>query len=137
MKMTYKTHQGKNEYTVELEGDTPKALFAKLSEFVETFQPGVCGNCTCPEIFPVTRTIDGNQFFSFQCSKCHYSLNYGQNKSGGKLFQKKKDANGQYTKTNGWTLFKNPRNDDDNEDDGDEEVQKPTQKSNGFKPRPK
>lgn len=136
MKVKYETAQGVNRYTVDVEADSPKALFAKIAEFAETFLPGNCGNCDSDDIVPRVREIDGNSYYSFQCQKCGASLNFGQTKAGGKLFAKRKREDGSFdSEKKGWGFYK-PTNTDDG-DEGEEEFRPPAKSKPPFKPNRK
>lgn len=136
MKVTYTTTQGGNEYKVDVEADTPKALFAKIAEFAETLLPGNCGNCDSEDIVPRVREIDGNSYYSFQCQKCGASLNFGQTKTGGKIFAKRKREDGSFdSEKKGWGFYKPSNNDSD--DESDEGFRPQSKAKPPFKPNKK
>ncbi len=100
MKINYQT---KNRLNVELEADSTKEVFKQLAEFQEVFDEANCGLCDNDDLQFVVRTIDGNDFYELKCKNCSGKLVYGQHKSGGSLFPKRKLADGSYDKENhGW-----------------------------------
>lgn len=89
----------------ELEGSTQKELFKQLSEINEIFADEPCGACGDTNTYFNVRTVDENDYFERRCPKCHATLPYGQAKKGGKLFPKRKDDNGDWSKTKGWSKY--------------------------------
>ena len=49
------------------------------------------------------RTVEGNDFYEMACNKCGAKLAYGQHKTGGGLFPKRKKEDGSYDREHrGW-----------------------------------
>ena len=101
MEITYKT---KNErLKVKLEAKSAKDVFKALAEFQEVFDEANCGLCNSEELQFLVRTVDGNDFYELKCKSCGAKLAFGQHKSGGSLFPKRKLADGSYDyKNKGW-----------------------------------
>lgn len=101
MKINYKT---KNQrLNVEIETNSAKDAFKQLAEFQEIFNESNCGQCNNEDLQFVVRTVEGNDFYELRCKSCGAKLAFGQHKSGGTLFPKRKLSNGEYDKENqGW-----------------------------------
>jgi len=104
MKVVYK--EGK--LSVEFNVDTPKELFAQLGSFQEVFGEVACGKCGSENLRFVVRTNDGNEYHELRCNDCGAKLAYGVNKTGGGLFPRRKDADGNWLPDKGWTKW-NPK----------------------------
>lgn len=102
--------------TFELEASTPKDMFKLIAETQEVFGEKACGKCGKCNIRFVVRTVDGNDYFEFQCLDCGARLSLGQSKQKpGHLFpirklnkQGKPDRKtGEYdAKGKGWTMYR-------------------------------
>lgn len=102
MKVRYKGQS----FDVEVEGKDTKDAFSQLAQAVEVFGNTACGACGAPGAVPVVRENDGHQFYEMRCRSCGACLSYGQKKSDGSLFPKKKDKDGNWLDGNGWVKFK-------------------------------
>ncbi len=101
MKLTYTTKN--NRIKVELENNSLKEIFKQLAEFQEIFDEPKCGSCNSENIHFLVRTVDCNDYYELKCRDCLAKLAYGQHKTGGSLFPKRKLTNGNYDKENkGW-----------------------------------
>lgn len=98
MKVKYNTKNTRLQ--VEIEGNSAKEIFKQLAEFQEVFDEDKCGLCGSQNLKFVCRTVDGNDFFEIKCLKCFGKLAFGQHKTGGSLFPKRK-IDGEY-KNQGW-----------------------------------
>ena len=104
MNMTYASADGRMEF--QIEGDSPKALFKKLSLVQEIFEAdNKCGACGSSDIKVQARQHDDFEFFELACRECSARLQFGQHKKGGGLFAKRRDEDGNYLDGNGWTKF--------------------------------
>ena len=111
MKLNYTTKNGR--ISVELEGKTQTEIFEQLAEFQEVFESTECvvGEKRSDDVRFVVRTDkDENKYYELRCIDKDKDLQYrklafGQNKKGGTLFPKRKDAEGNYLKNSGWVLF--------------------------------
>ena len=92
-----KVNYTKNNLNVEINAETAKDAFKKLAEFQEVFGESSCGMCKNTDLQFVVRTVDGNDYYELKCL-CGAKLAYGQHKSGGSLFPKRKD----HYETRGW-----------------------------------
>lgn len=102
MKVRYFT----NKLEFELEGSTEKELFKQIAKVSEVFEAEPCGACKSEETRFCVRTVEENDYFERQCTKCGAKLSYGQNKKGGALFPKRKDADGKWdSKCRGWAKY--------------------------------
>ncbi len=100
MKINYQT---KNRLNVEINVDSAKDAFKKLAEFQEVFDESQCGLCRSNDLQFIVRTVDGNDYYELKCQSCFGKLAYGQHKSEGSLFPKRKLADGSYDKEHyGW-----------------------------------
>ena len=100
MKINYTT---KNQrLNVSIETDSVKETFKKLAEFQEVFDEHCCGLCQNEDLQFIVRTVDGNDYYELKCKKCFAKLAFGQHKSGGSLFPKRKNADGTYSESKGW-----------------------------------
>jgi len=91
---------------VSLEGGGPKDIFKGIAVFQEIFESEKCGMCGNEETIFNVRTIDGNDYFEKRCQKCHAALAFGQAKTGGGLFPKRKDSDGNWDNENqGWSRY--------------------------------
>ena len=101
MKINYTTKN--NRLNVEIESESAKDAFKKLAEFQEVFAESQCGQCKSEDIQFIVRTVDGNDYYELKCRSCAAKLAFGQHKSGGTLFPKRKLPDGSYdSKNKGW-----------------------------------
>ncbi|MBT4651043.1 hypothetical protein HOC13_00810 [Candidatus Woesearchaeota archaeon] len=101
MELTYKTKN--NRLKVNIESDSVKDSFKKLAEFQEVFDESACGMCNNDDLQFIVRTVDNNDYYELRCKKCGAKLAYGQHKTGGSLFPKRKLENGSFDKEHrGW-----------------------------------
>ena len=91
--------------TIEFDGETQKDIFKQLSSLEEVFGEKACGKCGSENLRFIVRENDGNEFYELRCMDCGAILSYGQHKKGGTLFPKRKDADGNYMKHNGWYKY--------------------------------
>lgn len=101
MKINYTT---KNQrLNVEIDSDSVKETFKKLAEFQEVFDESHCQLCNHEDLQFVVRTVDGNDYHELKCKNCFAKLAFGQHKSGGSLFPKRKNSEGSFDKEHqGW-----------------------------------
>jgi predicted nucleic-acid-binding Zn-ribbon protein len=100
---------------VEVEGKDTKDCFGQIATAVEVFANTKCGACDSPRTMPMVRDVQGNTYYEMKCLDCGASLSFGQKKSDGSLFPKKKDKEGNWLDSNGWTKWK-PRDEEAFED---------------------
>jgi hypothetical protein len=78
--------------TVEVEGETQKALFQEVALAHEVFGEPNCGLCGCDDIVPVVRrVVQGKKVFEYpeyhcQNPKCLARLSLSYNAEGGTMF---------------------------------------------------
>lgn len=106
MKVNYTTGSGR--MSAEFEAESHRDLFEQLNRFQEVFEEDTCGKCGSHDIKFVVRTVDGNSYYELRCANCGARLSFGANKTGGGLFPKRKDAEGNWLPDNGWTKW-NPK----------------------------
>tara|TARA_Y100000310_G_C20669671_1_gene809547 strand:+ start:2032 stop:2364 length:333 start_codon:yes stop_codon:yes gene_type:complete len=101
MEIKYKT---KNErIQVKINTDSMKDAFKQLAEFQEVFAEEKCGACNNEDIYFLVRTVEGNDYYELRCRVCNAKLAFGQHKTGGSLFPKRKLEDGNYDfKSRGW-----------------------------------
>jgi len=107
MKIKWKSER----FEIEVENPDIKDCFAELASAIEVFTNNVCGNCDSPQTVPVVRENQGNTFYEMSCRSCGASLGFGQRRSDGALFPKKK-KDGRYLDNNGWLKWQ-PRESED------------------------
>ncbi|PIR63096.1 MAG: hypothetical protein COU64_06435 [Candidatus Pacebacteria bacterium CG10_big_fil_rev_8_21_14_0_10_40_26] len=101
MKVNYKTMN--QRLSVEIDAESAKDVFKKLAEFQEIFDESCCGLCKNEDLQFIVRTVDGNDYYELKCNKCYGKLAFGQHKSGGSLFPKRKKDDGSFDGENkGW-----------------------------------
>ena len=87
---------------IEAEGDA-KEVFAELAQAAEVFGNSECKNCGSREVVPSFRDHEGNQYYEMTCTKCNCALGFGQRKSDGKLFPRRKNnKTGEWIVNDGW-----------------------------------
>jgi len=101
MKLTYNT----GKMSVELEGETQRDLFGKISAFQEVFDATTCGKCGSTNVKFIVRKVDDNEYYEIRCQDCGAKLAFGCNKKGGGLFPKRKDAGGNRLPDGGWVKW--------------------------------
>lgn len=105
MKAHYRTRSGR--ITFEVEGQTPKDLFRGIAEIEEVFEAdATCGCCEYSGIVFRVRTVEDNEFYELFCESCTATLSFGQRRTGGKLFVKRKDGNGAFLPNRGWKVWR-------------------------------
>lgn len=110
-----------SRFTVEFEYSSQKELFEKVAEFQEIFEEDTCGACKSNATKFGVREVDGNKYYEKKCVDCGSALSYGQNKTGGSLFPKRKDNDGNWdNKNKGWNRWTPNRKDDDESGDDDD-----------------
>ena len=102
MKAKYKVG---DKLEFELDGAGQKELFKEIASVQEIFGEAKCGICGSENIKFVVRVVEDNEYYELRCLDCGAVLSYGQHKKGGTLFPKRKDADGNYTKNNGWYKY--------------------------------
>lgn len=94
---------------VEFETESLKSAFKELNGIQEVLvSAGKCGACNNTDIRYVVRTVDDNDYYEARCgnSRCRAKLAFGQHKTGGTLFPKRKDENGNWLDKEGWVIWK-------------------------------
>jgi hypothetical protein len=101
MKINYTSKN--NRMNLQIESESAKDAFKKLAEFQEVFDEKCCQQCKSDDLKFVVRTVDSNDYFELKCNGCFAKLAYGQHKTGGSLFPKRKLADGSFDKEfKGW-----------------------------------
>lgn len=109
MKISYQTKNGR--ITVELEADSPKALWRELASFQEVFEESQCGKCGNTDLrFTIRKATDKKnkeyEYHELRCPKCWAKLAFGILDDGkGGLFPKRKDAEGNNKPDKGWVKW--------------------------------
>ena len=110
-----KVVQSVGPFTFEVEGESVKELFEKLSHLHDAFNVGACPTDSGPSynVKPTKRTVADPQnpkkvydYYEWTCMDNYARLSMGQNSDGIGLFPKRKDADGQRLENNGWVRFK-------------------------------
>lgn len=87
--------------TVTAEGEA-KEIFTELASAAEVFGQSVCGACGSELTTPVVREVDGNTYYEMRCNSCGCTLGFGQRKSDGALYPRRKDKAGNWMNNRGW-----------------------------------
>lgn len=107
MKVRYTSSDGR--LSVEVESETQKGVFDELASFQEVFENTICGQCESNNVRFVVRRVDDNSFYEIHCQNCRHRFVFGQHKGkAGTLFPRRKDENGNYLPSGGWTKWTPP-----------------------------
>ena len=101
MKIRYKA----DKCEIEVEGKDTKACFDEIAGAIEVFGATTCGGCDSTNTVPVVRENKGVQFREMRCVDCGCTMAFGQRKTDGALFPRRRDAEGQTVGTNGWSKW--------------------------------
>ncbi len=89
----------------ELEGGDQKEIFEQLFMVQDVFMNDTCKKCGGKNLQCVVRTVEENKYYELRCKSCFAKLSFGSHKKGGTLFPKRKDEEGKWIGTEGWTLW--------------------------------
>lgn len=103
MKITYQSNS--RRLSVEIEGDKQTDVFGSIAQFQEVFEEDICQKCKSADVRFVVRTVDDNNYHEIQCNECRAKLAFGQHKTGGSLFPKRKDKDGGWLPDRGWVKY--------------------------------
>jgi len=106
MKAHYRAAGGR--LTFEVQGETPKELFAQIAALQDVFDAeNVCGICGSSEIRFQHRHVEDFDYYELQCmaGECRGRFQFGQHKKGGGLFPKRKDDDGHFLPNRGWARY--------------------------------
>jgi hypothetical protein len=88
---------------ITVEGATTKELFKSLSAAEEVFATDrQCGLCESDELRHRVRQTADYEFFELVCMSCFATMPYGQRKSDGQLFPRRKGEDGKTLPNKGW-----------------------------------
>ena len=101
-----------NGNVVSVEHENVKGLFDNLSQVQEVFGE-TCGKCGGSDISYVVRDVSGDSYYELRCNKkddkgfycCKAKISYGQAKDNVTIYPKRKDSEGGWKPTNGWTVW--------------------------------
>lgn len=111
------------KFVVGAEGNTHKEVFEELAGLSEVFSNDTCGACQSSNTLPIVRTVDGNNFYEMACRDCRARLSFGQSKTGGSLYPRRRRHDkhpdvvagraeaDSWLPGNGWVVY-NPRDND-------------------------
>ena len=104
MKAHYRTASGRISF--ELEGSNPKELLRAIAEVQEVFEADTsCGCCGKDKLIFRVRVTGDNEFYELHCQDCSAVLSFGQRKTGGRLYPKRRDAEGKLLPDGGWAVY--------------------------------
>jgi len=103
--MKIKYTNGNARIVAEMEGETQIDLFEQISSFQEIFDETCCGKCESERLRFVSRNVDDNLYYELRCLDCGAKLAFGTMKSGGKLFPRRKDKEGNWLPDRGWVKW--------------------------------
>jgi RNase P subunit RPR2 len=99
-------------YQIEVEADDVKSAVKAMSELQEVFGQTECGKCKGQRLTAFHRQDkEGNDYYSLSCAACGAKLDFGQHRTGGTLFAKHKDRDGNYLPDNGWVVWQRRQQD--------------------------
>ena len=93
-----------NGVWIEVEGGMIKEAFKEIADYQQAFGEKLCGQCRSTELaFDHRQDSDGHDYYAMRCTACGAQLSFGQKKTGGTLFAKRKDADGRWDNEHfGW-----------------------------------
>ena len=92
--------------TIEIDAKDAKSCFIEMANASEIFGEYICGACGSENVVCSVRENAGNTFFEMRCKDCGACLAFGQRKSDGALFPRRKDTSGNWLENNGWVVWK-------------------------------
>jgi hypothetical protein len=100
----YKTASGR--LVIKVQGENQKELFRQLSMVQDVFEADdSCGCCNSKNIRFRVRTHEGMDFYELLCQDCGAQFAFGQHKTGGTLFPKRRSDSGEELPNRGWARF--------------------------------
>ena len=103
-----------NGFLIEVEAEGVKQAVKMMSEYVEFFGVRECVKCKGTTLAPQhNQDKEGHDYYKLRCTSCGATLDFGQHKTGGTLFVKRKDKEGNWLPDGGWAIWKERRRDDD------------------------
>jgi ribosomal protein L40E len=102
MKVTKKA----GSYTIECEGKDAKECFVNMAGALDVFGESNCGACGSTDLREQVRENGGHTFYEKRCMECGATLSYGQRKSDGSMYPRRKDRDGNWMENRGWSLYK-------------------------------
>lgn len=106
-------------FSIPLSG-TSTEMFAQAAALNEVFGINQCEACKSKNIRPRVRVVEKGKktytYYEYVCSDCYARLSLGQHQTGGTMFPKRKDKDGNPLENKGWVKY-NPNAKDDDEDD--------------------
>jgi len=100
---------------ITVDGDTTLACWDKIASASEILSAAsTCGACGSNNTMLNTREYQGNHFREAVCLDCGCKLAFGQRRSDGEIYPRRRDKEGNTIGGNGWVKWQ-PRdaNDDD------------------------
>lgn len=96
--------------SIQVEAETQVALVDHAGFWGEV--PTECGQCKSSNVGFFSRRAQGYLYVGVQCQDCSYTLNFGQNQEGGRLFIKSDEGwKPPYQSSNDASQASNPAND--------------------------
>jgi len=94
-------------YQIEVSAEDVRSAVRSMAELQEFFGQTECGKCQAKQLIADHRQDkEGHDYYSLSCAKCGARLDFGQNKTGGTLFAKRKDKEGNWLPDSGWVVWK-------------------------------
>ena len=104
MEAQYKTSNGRLVFKVTAEN--AKAMFQEIARVQDVFEAeSACGACSSENIRFVARKVEDFEYHELQCLDCGAAFRFGQSKTGGGLFPKRKDDQGVPLPNRGWQKY--------------------------------
>ena len=93
-------------YQIEVAADDVRSAVKSMAELQEFFGQTECGKCHAKQLLAFHRQDkDGNDYYSLSCAACGAKLDFGQHRTGGTLFVRRKDREGNWLPDNGWLVW--------------------------------
>ena len=96
---------------VEVDAGSVKDAIRGISDYAEFFSHTTCGMCGDQNARPSHREAKGYDFYEMECLSCGAVLSFGQTKEGGRLFPKRKNADGYEIGKDGWHQYQGTQTD--------------------------
>jgi|TARA_Y100001963_G_scaffold160186_2_gene268757 hypothetical protein len=96
------------EVTVEFEAETVADAVKHISALEDVFGEDNCGHCQGANLRLMARESGGYQYYEVACKDCYHTLSFGIHQTGGTLFPKRRDQDGQALPNRGWQKW-NPQ----------------------------
>jgi hypothetical protein len=98
-------YQAGDNLEVEIEAASVKEAIKQLSEVGELLSDKHCGKCKSPNIRPRHRVAKDNDYYELYCCDCGAALSFGQHKTKGTMWPKRRNEDDTKKPNNGWERY--------------------------------